>query len=158
MLFSNSKQILKILGVLLVVVIILGHESGLQINSRQMLKGMDIILAYVPQELKSVLGFATTGKTEGNGFSLQAPDVVDYEVTEDTTAINVKAFGAKGNGVADDTSAIQKAVDAVPPGGGKVFISAGTYLIEALQSIRLHSDVTLLMGQGCRSESHTERR
>jgi polygalacturonase len=44
-------------------------------------------------------------------------------------ALNVKSYGAKGDGVTDDTAAIQAALDA---GAGKsVFFPAGTYMILA---------------------------
>jgi hypothetical protein len=43
-------------------------------------------------------------------------------------AVNVKWFGAKGDGVADDTAAIQAAIDYVfTAGGGTVFFPLGTY-------------------------------
>lgn len=46
--------------------------------------------------------------------------------------INVKdpAYGAKGDGVAIDRTAIQAALDAVPSAGGKVHLPPGTYLID----------------------------
>ncbi len=43
---------------------------------------------------------------------------------------NVKDYGAKGDGVANDTSAIQAAVNAAhAAGGGQVYIPAGTYIV-----------------------------
>lgn len=46
--------------------------------------------------------------------------------------VNVKDWGAKGDGVTDDTAAIQAALDALSVGGPcTVFLSAGTYLISS---------------------------
>jgi hypothetical protein len=42
--------------------------------------------------------------------------------------VNVKDFGAVGNNVADDSTAIQNAINATPS-GGKLYIPTGTYLI-----------------------------
>ena len=55
--------------------------------------------------------------------------------------IDVKTCGAKGDGVALDTSAIQRAIDAcAADGGGRVVLPAGRYLTG---SLRLASGVTL---------------
>jgi len=43
--------------------------------------------------------------------------------------INVKWFGAKGDGANDDTSALQAAIDAAAAEGGEVFLPSGTYNI-----------------------------
>ena len=43
--------------------------------------------------------------------------------------INVKSFGAKGNGISDDTKAIQDAIDYAVNGNKIVFIPAGVYVI-----------------------------
>lgn len=47
---------------------------------------------------------------------------------------NVKNFGAKGNGITDDTTAIQAAVKAAKAIEGIVFYPAGMYLIRSLPS------------------------
>jgi hypothetical protein len=58
--------------------------------------------------------------------------------------LNVRDFGAKGDGSKDDTEAIQKAVDlAYTSGGGRVFFPPGTYLVT---SVNLQEGITL---QGC---------
>jgi polygalacturonase len=59
---------------------------------------------------------------------------------------NVKTFGAKGDGKALDTPAINKAIDAAArAGGGTVFFPAGSYLSV---SIHLKSNITLYLDQG----------
>ena len=58
---------------------------------------------------------------------------------------NVKNNGAKGDGIVDDTSIIQAAIDSVSAaGGGVVFLPEGTYLVTGLT---LKSKVSLV-GQG----------
>ncbi|EJM17019.1 parallel beta-helix repeat (two copies) [Pseudomonas sp. GM18] len=43
---------------------------------------------------------------------------------------NVQNFGAKGDGITDDTAAIQRAIDAAAAaGGGQVYMPTGTYIV-----------------------------
>lgn len=59
---------------------------------------------------------------------------------------NIRTFGAKGDGRAIDSPAINKAIEYVSArGGGTVWVPAGTYLSF---SIRLKSNVTLYLDQG----------
>lgn len=54
---------------------------------------------------------------------------------------NVRDFGAVGDGVADDTRAIQAAIDAVAYyGGGSVVVPVGVYVVDG---VTLHAGVSL---------------
>jgi hypothetical protein len=48
---------------------------------------------------------------------------------------NVKAYGATGDGVTDDTAAIQSAINAVPADGGIVFFPIGKYIVSSTLTI-----------------------
>ncbi|HEY3041106.1 MAG TPA: glycoside hydrolase family 28 protein [Pyrinomonadaceae bacterium] len=62
------------------------------------------------------------------------------------TVIDVRTFGAKGDGKTLDTPAINKAIEkAAAAGGGTVFFPAGSYLSV---SIHLKSNITLYLDQG----------
>lgn len=59
---------------------------------------------------------------------------------------DVRAFGAKGDGKADDTASIQKAIDACSAaGGGRVVVEGGTFWIKPIMikdGVDLHLDRT----------------
>jgi polygalacturonase len=60
--------------------------------------------------------------------------------------VNVRDFGATGDGVTKDTAAIQRALDRCGVlGGGEALLPAGTYLSGA---IALRSNTTLRLGEG----------
>src|SRR3954447_6174845 len=63
-------------------------------------------------------------------------------VTTTAHTVNVKNYGAKGDGTTEDTVAFQKAIDKVSSkGGGEVFVPAGDYI---LQPIFVKSNVSLV--------------
>lgn len=73
-----------------------------------------------------------------SGAAKKIPDAIDQiigkinEVIGDVSAkvVNVRDYGAVGNGVADDTAAIQSAIDAATAaGGGIVWFPVGVYLV-----------------------------
>lgn len=73
----------------------------------------------------------------------------DYEFV----TLNVKRFGAKGDGIHDDTLAIQAAIAACP-GAGRVYVPEGTYPVT---SLFLKSDLILDIGKGAVLLGHARR-
>lgn len=65
-----------------------------------------------------------------------------------TTVVSVRDTGATINDSTNDTKAIQAAVDQVAGTGGTVYVPDGTYIIDALTSIKLKSNMTLKMSGG----------
>lgn len=57
-------------------------------------------------------------------------------------AANVRSFGARGDGVADDTAAIQAAINSLAATGGIVFLPGGVYKVTT--TINLVSSVSLI--------------
>jgi hypothetical protein len=81
----------------------------------------------------------------GNRFGIDTPDGIRQgsglasgsapSGTATPNWINVKSQGAQGNGVADDTAAIQRAINAIPAQGGTVYFPAGQYKISSTLTI-----------------------
>ena len=110
---------------------------------------------YAPEEYTVSMGGKHILRRNTNVFSLfdLMPDteytaVVEYlgqkeEITfrtgSETCCVSVKDFGAVGDGVHDDTAAIQAAVNFVPE-GGRIYFPTGTYLT---LPIALRSHITL---------------
>jgi hypothetical protein len=107
--------------------------------------------------------FSTTGKAgyylrfnaAGTGFELAEGDINTSTFTQSGTGatersvtsklgeiISVKDFGATGDGVTDDTAAIQAAIDAVFTlyGGGRIWFPVGSYRIS---QVKLKTKVVL---------------
>lgn len=76
-------------------------------------------------------------------------------------ALNVKDYGAVGDGVNDDRQAIQDTIDAAAKGlgGGKVYFPEGTYLVKEIVFLRshthleVHEKATILNGINIKNHS-----
>lgn len=61
----------------------------------------------------------------------------------DGALVNVRDFGAVGDGVADDTAAVQAAINAVVAIGGELIFTKGVYLISSKLNGNLSNDIKI---------------
>lgn len=107
---------------------------------------------YAGEEYAVLLNGKEVLRTDTNVFSLfslkpdtqykvKAGDNPEFTFTtaKETCAVNVKDFGAAGDGVHDDTLAVQTAINCLPA-GGRLYFPEGSYYIAPLT---LKSHITL---------------
>ena len=72
--------------------------------------------------------FSLFSLTPGKEYTVEVTghDAVKFTTAKETCAVNVKDFGAKGDGIHDDTINIQTAINCLPV-GGRLFFPEGTY-------------------------------
>ena len=115
---------------------------------------MEDLLALKPAETKAIVmmkGYYSSGdggggtfyydaaaRNQDNGATVIRSDSTKGRFVRDCEEnyVNVKWFGAKGDGSTDDTAAIQAAIDALPGGGGTVSLPGGTYNISSATEMR----------------------
>jgi pectate lyase-like protein len=67
-----------------------------------------------------------------NNFDLSTKNPTGIvQAMQTQMSVSVKEFGAYGNGIHDDTAAIQNAINFIAPTGGTVFFPAGTYNVSS---------------------------
>lgn len=86
------------------------------------------------------------------GKESEASNSIEVNTESAKTILNVKDFGAVGDGVTKDTEAIQKAIDECKE-GETVLLPAGKYLSGALN---LHGDMTLYLAKDAQLIPSTE--
>lgn len=74
-----------------------------------------------------------TSSSDNGGTIIVALDGGRWKLAKMSLGVSIKQFGAKGDGVTDDTSAIQAAVNSVQASvGGELVIPVGTYLVTSI--------------------------
>lgn len=97
------------------------------------------------ETVSAVNTFATLAVVAGGGGSYHAP------APTSSLIVNVKNTGAIGNGVANDTAAIQAAINQVAGTGGTVYVPDGTYKVDISSGqtvLLLKSNMTFKMSAG----------
>lgn len=103
------------------------------------------IHSYTAQGLKPDTAYRFTVRSvDGKGKESADSAPVLQRTSKVPTLLDVKKYGAKGDGVSLDTQAIQSAIDACPT-GCKVLLADGTYKSGALY---LKSNMTLEIAEG----------
>ncbi len=110
---------------------------------RQSRHVVDTIYDLLPQTSYSITIVLFDGTTLSYSFTTE----------KETVTLDVRKFGAKGDGVHDDTPAIQAAI-ACCPAGGRVWIPYGVY---HTGSIFLKSGLFLDIDAGARISAFTDR-
>ncbi|MFM9793305.1 right-handed parallel beta-helix repeat-containing protein [Streptomyces turgidiscabies] len=96
---------------------------------------------------KSQVGLGNVDNTSdaNKPISTATQTALNAKANKSYLRINVKDYGALGNTSADDTAAIQAAIDAATVKGGEVFFPAGVYLIYS--ALEMKTNVSLI-GEG----------
>jgi exo-poly-alpha-galacturonosidase len=108
-------------------------EYSYQIIRDGKLAGETKLLSYTVTNLVADRSYRFTVRSyQPSRKASSESDAVVVETKPAGRIFNVKEFGAKGDGVAKDTAAIQKAIDACTP-GGIVLVPPGKYSVDHLE-------------------------
>lgn len=111
-----------------------GNEYIILLDGKEVLKG-------------SANVFSLFDLVPNTKYTITSPSLdgeLEFCTKSESAAINVRDFGAKGDGVSDDTIAVQTAINCLPK-GGRLYFPKGTYLVAPLC---LKSHTTLDIPEG----------
>lgn len=111
--------------------------AGMALTAGQLVAGAVVEFVYDGVGFQALLSTTTSGGGGGGGGSLSYTQpgtggiTRDYSNVTQDASISVMNFGAIGDGVADDTAAIQRALNYAVLRGIEVFLPSGTYKISS---------------------------
>lgn len=100
--------------------------------------------------------FSIFGLKPNTEYTLTSPDFLGefrFSTKSETASLSVTDFGARGDGVTDDTRAIQTAINCMPK-GSRLYFPKGTYLTSPLC---LKSHITLEIPKGAKLLASSDR-
>lgn len=109
-------------------------------NSSGTFSGIDDLTNITADEITddSAVEFGVLQGSSAKALSLEELKKTGVQV------VNVLQYGAVGDGVADDTAAIQAAIDAIGVAGGVAYIPSGTFLINSTLTLPDGNDFRLI--------------
>lgn len=106
--------------------------------------------------MRKILVLATTLLIFSNSFAIFGNRKQGYskkdvgKILKAIDTIRVDDFGAKGDGVTDDTAAIRAAVEDIRDEGGTIYFSNNkTYMVDSNTTITLRSNVNIYIPENC---------
>jgi hypothetical protein len=114
------------------------------------------VTEFYAKQISSTVNLAdltSTAVVPVGGTGITLADANTRYARKDATPVNVKDYGATGDGVTNDSTAIQSALNALPATGGTVYFPAGTYIINTGLTSSLNS--ITLAGAGNRGQDTT---
>ncbi|BCJ92569.1 polygalacturonase [Anaerocolumna cellulosilytica] len=108
----------------------------------------DTKMVLLLRDLKPATKYELALKQDGQSIA-----ETTFVTEEESYTLNVRQFRAKGDGITDDTQALQAAILCCPP-KGRVFIPKGTY---KFRNLFLKSNIVLELGKGAVLSAYSER-
>jgi hypothetical protein len=122
-----------------------GRTIAVLLSRRDYLKRMGASLVGLTG--LGLLGLSCSESREGETQDFPRSGESDMPTGSQSSACaNVRKFGAKGDGEADDAEAIQKAIDSIPNRGGTLFFPSGAYRVTA--GLEVPNPRVRLLGEG----------
>lgn len=111
-----------------------GNAAGSVVSWSILDNVLTLVTAQGTYTLIRVMSFNTWSTIPAGNIeysSVPTGGVARTQADKNKDLVSVKDFGAKGDGIADDTLAIQAAITSLSPQGGRLYLPKGSYVISS---------------------------